>query len=61
MTLRTAIKLRGQSVYYAGGRWGGREAALLLDDENEARCLRDSLLGVPCLLVALSDAKARAG
>ncbi len=57
MTLRIGIKVRGQSVYYAGGRWAGRESAKLYDDENEARCLRDSLLGVPCLLVALSDAR----
>ena len=56
MTLRIGIKVRGQSVYYAAGRWGGRETALLLDDENEARCLVDSL-GVPCCLVVLSDAR----
>ncbi len=59
MTLRIGIKLRGQSVYYAGGGWAGREQAKLYDDENEARCLADSL-GVPCGLVALSDVKARA-
>jgi len=56
MTLHYGIKVRGQSVYYADGRWGGRESALLLDEENEARCLRDSL-GVPCCLVVLSDAR----
>ena len=59
MAFRIGIKLRGSSRYWAGGGWAGREAVKLLDDENEARCLRDSL-GVPCCLVVLSDAKARA-
>ncbi len=58
MSFRIGIKLWGTSRYYAGGAWSGRESALLLDGENEARCLADSL-GVRCLLVALSDAPRR--
>ncbi len=60
MTLRIAIKLRGQSVYYAGGGWAGRESALLLDDENEARCIAEALPAVVDLVV-LSDAGRVAG
>ncbi len=55
MTLRIGIKLRGQSVYYAGGGWAGREQAQLLDDENEARCIAEALPAVVDLVV-LSDA-----